>query len=65
MCKKTEVVISKSDKPGKKLKAAIDGRTTVHFGQSGASAMTQHKDPDRKNHILTDIRNAKIGHNLV
>ena len=47
-----DVVISKSSKPEKKYQAVIDGRKTIHFGQSGASDMTQHKDPDRKKAYL-------------
>ena len=43
-----DVVISKSERSGKKMKAVIDGKKTVHFGQAGASDMTQHKDKDRK-----------------
>ena len=48
MYKKTEVVISKSDKPDTKLKVVIDGRKTVHFGQKGASDYTKHNDTERK-----------------
>ena len=47
-----DVVISKSNEANKKYQAVIDGKTTVHFGQSGASDMTQHKDPDRKKAYL-------------
>ena len=43
-----EVIISKSDKPDKKLKAVIDGSKTIHFGQKGASDYTLHKDKERK-----------------
>ena len=43
-----EIIISKSDKPNKKFKAVIDKTKTVHFGQAGASDMTQHKDEERK-----------------
>ena len=47
-----DVVISKSDNKNKKYKAVIDGRKTVHFGQAGASDMTQHKDKDRKQRYI-------------
>ena len=47
-----DVVISRSEKADKKMKAVINGKKTVHFGQSGASDMTQHKDPDRKKAYL-------------
>ena len=47
-----DVVISKSNKANKKYQAVINGKKTVHFGQSGASDMTQHKDPDRKQRYI-------------
>ena len=47
-----DVVISKSDNKNKKYKAVIDGKKTVHFGQAGASDMTQHKDKDRKQRYI-------------
>ena len=43
-----DVVISKSDNKNKKMKAVIDGKKTIHFGQAGASDFTIHKDKDRK-----------------
>jgi len=43
-----EIIISKSNRKDKKLKAVIDNKKTVHFGQAGASDMTQHKNEDRK-----------------
>ena len=42
------IEFSKSNKSDKKLKAVIDGKKTVHFGQAGASDYTKHKDPERK-----------------
>ena len=42
------IEISKSNTSDKKLKAVIDGKKTVHFGQAGASEFTKHKDPERK-----------------
>jgi hypothetical protein len=47
-----DVVISKSDNKNKKMKAVINGKKTVHFGQAGASDMTQHKDKDRKQRYI-------------
>ena len=47
-----DVVISKSDNQNKKMKAVINGKKTVHFGQAGASDMTQHKDKDRKQRYI-------------
>ena len=47
-----DVVISKSDNKNKKYKAVIDSKKTVHFGQAGASDMTQHKDKDRKQRYI-------------
>ena len=47
-----DVVISKSDNKNKKYKAVIDGKKTIHFGQAGASDMTQHKDKERKQRYI-------------
>ena len=47
-----DVVISKSDNKNKKMMAVIDGKKTVHFGQAGASDMTQHKDKARKQRYI-------------
>ena len=49
MYEKTDLAISKSDKPDKKLGAAIDGHKTVHFGPKGASGDRLHKDDRREN----------------
>ena len=49
------VEISKSNKSGKKFKAVIDNKKTIHFGDSAYSDYTKHKDPERKN-ILVDIQ---------
>ena len=46
------VEISKSNREGKTLKAVIDNKKTIHFGASGYSDMTQHKDPERKERYL-------------
>ena len=37
----------------KKLKAVLDGKKTIHFGQAGASDYTKHKDPDRKDNYIS------------
>ena len=47
-----DVVISKSERADKKYKSVINGKKTVHFGQAGASDMTQHKDKDRKQRYI-------------
>ena len=51
-----KVVISKSDSKGKKMKAVFyegDKRIkTTHFGASGMSDYTIHKDPERKERYL-------------
>ena len=47
-----DVVISKSENINKKYKAVIDGKKTVHFGQAGASDMTQHKDKESKQRYI-------------
>ena len=41
------VIISKSDKADKKLKAVVDGKT-IHFGATGYSDYRLHKNEDRK-----------------
>ena len=46
------VEISKSNKEGKKLKAVIDNKKTIHFGSTPYSDFTQHKDEDRKKKYL-------------
>ena len=41
----------KSDRKDKKFKAIVkdrDSKKTIHFGQAGASDMTQHGDESRK-----------------
>ena len=54
-----EIIISKSERceaclrrPGKKLKAVIDNKKAVHFGQAGASDYLQHKDPERRERYI-------------
>ena len=48
----TEIIISKSKNKDKKYSAVIDGKKTIHFGQAGASDMTQHKDKERKQRYI-------------
>ena len=52
MTEPVSVRIHRSTRAGKKLVAVFtlkNGRTrTVHFGASGASDFTQHRDPARK-----------------
>ena len=47
-----EVVITKSHKPDKKMKAVINCKKTVHFGQAGASDYTKHQDDQRKKRYI-------------
>ena len=45
------VVISDSNRTGKKLQAVVGGKT-VHFGAAGASEYTKHGDSERKGRYL-------------
>ena len=47
-----EIIISKSNRKDKKLKAVIDNKKTVHFGATGYSDFTKHKDSDRKDKYI-------------
>jgi flagellar biosynthesis GTPase FlhF len=49
---KTIVYLRKSNKAGKKFMVTID-KKTIHFGASGMSDYTKHKDPERKNRYVT------------
>ena len=54
------ISIKKSDKPEKKLMAVFsknDKTITTHFGQSGFSDFTKHKDTRRRD--LYDTRHKK------
>ena len=54
-----EITISKSDKKDKKFKAIVEDNSrkkTVHFGQAGASDMTQHGDEKRKDRYISRHR---------
>ena len=50
------IIIKPSSKSDKKYMAIINDRKTVHFGQAGASDMTQHKDKERKKRYLARHR---------
>ena len=60
MAKAMNVVIKKSTKPEKKLMAVFtmdNGRKkTVHFGASGMSDYTKHRDDERKKRYLNRHR---------
>ena len=57
-----DVVISKSERSGKKMKAVIDGKKTVHFGASGYQDFTTHNDPKRRdNYIARHKKNENWG----
>ena len=47
-----EIIKTKSNKPDKKFKATINNTKTVHFGQAGASDMTQHTNEVRNNRYI-------------
>ena len=42
------IIISKSSRQDKKLKAVIDNKKTVRFGATGYADFTTHKDEKRK-----------------
>ena len=46
------VIIRPTNKPGKKLEAVIDGKTTVAFGAKGHEEFTTHKDEERKSRYI-------------
>ena len=47
------IEISKSNKKDKKLMAVIDGKKTIHFGDSSYSDYTKHKDEARKDNYIS------------
>ena len=51
----------KSDKPDKKYFIITNDNKKVYFGQAGASDMTQHKDPLRKERYIK--RHSKMNEN--
>ena len=50
------IEISKSNKKDKKLMAVIDGKKTIHFGDSNYSDFTKHKDESRKDNYISRHR---------
>jgi hypothetical protein len=46
------VIIKRSDKPGKKFDAVVNDKKVIRFGEAGASDFTQHKNEDRKNNYI-------------
>ena len=54
-----DIIITKSNKKDKKYKANIkddNKNKTIHFGQAGASDMTQHGDEKRKKNYINRHR---------
>lgn len=49
---RTVVYLKKSTRPGKKYTVYVDGKT-VHFGATGYSDFTKHKDVERKKRYIT------------
>ena len=47
------IIITKSTRKDKKLMAIINNNKTVHFGASGYSDFTTHKDEKRKHNYIT------------
>ena len=47
------IEISKSNKKDKKLMAVIDGKKTIHFGDSNYSDFTKHKNEARKDNYIS------------
>ena len=57
-----DIVISKSERSDKKMKAIINGQKTVHFGASGYEDFTTHNDPKRRdNYIARHKKNENWG----
>ena len=58
------IEISKSNKKDKKLTAVIDGKKTIHFGDSNYSDFTKHKDEARKERYIDRHKKMKTGGKL-
>ena len=56
-----DIVISKSNRKDKTIKAVIDNKKTIHFGASGYSDYTKHKDSARKMPIFSVIKGTRTG----
>ena len=50
------LVITKSDRKGKKYRAVFDGNRTIHFGSEGSSTFIDHKDEAKKRAYLARHR---------
>lgn len=64
------VTIKKSNKPGKKLQAVFqniktDRKKIIHFGASGMSDYTKHKDPERKQRYINRHKKRENWKNLM
>ena len=55
-----DVVISKSERSDKKMKATINGKKTIHFGAKGYEDFTTHNDPKRRDNYIA--RTSKQDH---
>ena len=47
-----DIIISKSNRKGKKFKAVIDHKQTVHFGASGYTDFTMNKSDSKKHNYI-------------
>lgn len=50
------ICLSKSTQPDKKYMVIVNGRT-IHFGASGYSDYTKHRDPERKQRYINRHKN--------
>ena len=55
-----DVVISKSERSDKRMKAVINGRKTIHFGHSSYDDFTTHNDSKRRDNYIA--RTSKQDH---
>ena len=55
-----DVVISKSERSDKKMKATINGKKTIHFGHSSYEHFTTHKNSKRRDNYIA--RTSKQDH---
>ena len=55
-----DVVISKSERSDKKMKATINGKKTIHFGHSSYDDFTTHKNSKRRDNYIA--RTSKQDH---
>ena len=52
----SDIILKKSDKPSKKWKVTVDGKT-IYFGASGYSDYTIHQDSVRKKRYIFRHKN--------